>query len=208
MPIGIPRVAYRLPGEPSAQWVDLYNRMYRDRVLFLGSDLDDELGNQIIGILSYLNIENPHDRIFLYINSMGGAVMCGLGVFDAIQYVEPPVSTICIGVAASMASFVLCGGQRGNRICLPHSRVMLHQPSAGSEGQSTDILSDINEVRRLRMCVCELYADITKMPVEMISSDLNRDNFYTPDQAKAYGIVDNVITHFSELNVSPTRVAV
>ena len=203
MPIGIPRVPYRLPGEPSAQWVDLYNRLYRDRVVFMGADLDDELGNQIIGILAFLNIENPKERIFLYINSLGGALMCGLGVFDAMQYVDPPVSTICIGVAASMASFVLCGGQRGNRIILPHGRVMLHQPSAGSDGQSSDLLSDINEVRRLRMCVCEIYADITTIPLKTISKDLGRDNFYTPEQAKAYGIVDNVIKHFSELNTSP-----
>jgi ATP-dependent Clp protease protease subunit len=199
MPIGIPRVPYRLYGEPSAQWVDLYNRLYRDRVLFMGSDLDDELANQIIGILAYLNIENPRDRIFMYINSMGGALMSGLGVFDAVQYVEPAVSTICIGVAASMASFVLCGGERGSRIALPHSRIMLHQPSAGTEGQTSDILNDINEVRRLRLCVCELYADITKMPIESVSADLNRDNFYSPEQAKRYGVVDNVIKHFSQL---------
>ena len=134
MPIGIPRVPYRLPGESHAQWVDLYNRLYRDRVLFLGSDLDDELANQMIGILAYLNIENPNERIFLYINSMGGAVMAGVGVFDTMQYVQPPVSTICIGLAASMASFVLAGGDRGNRVILPHGRVMLHQPAAGAEG--------------------------------------------------------------------------
>jgi ATP-dependent Clp protease protease subunit len=101
-----------------------------------------------------------------------------------------------------MASFVLCGGQRGNRIILPHGRVMLHQPSAGSDGQTTDILSDINEVRRLRMCVCELYANITEMPIKTISEDLNRDNFYTPDQTKEYGLVDNVIKHFSELKTT------
>jgi ATP-dependent Clp protease protease subunit len=193
MPIGIPRVPYRLPGESYGQWVDLYNRLYRDRVLFLGSDLDDELANQMIGILAYLNIENPRERIFLYINSMGGGVMAGLGVFDTMQYVEPPVTTICIGLAASMASFVLAGGSRGHRTILPHARVMIHQPSGGAEGQSTDIVADMNEIRRLRTIIAQLYSSMTEMTLTKVAIELDRDNFFSPERAKVYGIVDHVI---------------
>jgi ATP-dependent Clp protease protease subunit len=203
MPIGVPRVGYRLPGDPAAMWVDLYNRLYRDRVLFLASDLDDELANQIVGILTYLNIENPKDRVFLYINSLGGAMTCGLSVFDVIQYVHCPVSTICVGTAASMASFVLAGGDRGNRVILPHARVMLHQPAGGSTGQSTDILMESREIQRLKVRVTELYAERTKMEVKRIASDIDRDHFYTPMEAEIFGLVDCVITSHDEL---PERV--
>jgi len=199
MPIGVPRVGYRLPGDPAAMWVDLYNRLYRDRVLFLASDLDDELANQLVGILTYLNIENERERVFLYINSLGGAMTCGLSVFDVMQYVECPVSTICIGTAASMASFVLAGGDRGNRVILPHARVMLHQPAGGSNGQSADIIMEGLEIRRLKIRVAELYAERTRVEVRRIATDMDRDSYFTPREAAEYGVVDQVITHADEL---------
>ena len=128
MPIGVPKVAYRLPGEATPQWVDLYNRLYRERVLFLGSGLDDELANQLNGIMLYLSAEDASRSLFLYINSPGGSVTAGLSVFDIMNYVQASVTTIGIGFAASMASFILAGGERGSRIALPHCRVMIHQP--------------------------------------------------------------------------------
>jgi len=193
MPIGIPRVPYRLPGESYAQWVDLYNRLYRDRVVFLGSDLNDELGNQIVGILTYLNIENSQDRIFLYINSMGGSVTAGLGVYDTMHYIGAEVSTICIGMAASMASFILAGGESSNRIILPHGRVMIHQPAGGTDGQTSDILSDVFELRRLRHTMAELYSKSTGQSVNDLSDDLDRDRFFNARAAKEYGVVDHII---------------
>ena len=126
MPIGVPKVAYRLPGEATPQWVDLYNRLYRERVLFLGSGLDDELANQLNGIMLYLSAEDSSRSLFLYINSPGGSVTAGLSVFDIMNYVQASVTTIGIGFAASMASFILAGGERGSRIALPHCRVMIH----------------------------------------------------------------------------------
>ena len=136
MPIGVPKVAYRLPGEAVPQWVDLYNRLYRERVLFLGSGLDDELANQLNGIMLYLSAEDSNKRLFLYINSPGGSVTAGLSVFDIMNYVDASVTTIGIGFAASMASFILAGGERGSRIALPHCRIMIHQPQGGMEGQA------------------------------------------------------------------------
>ena len=131
MPIGVPKVAYRLPGEASTQWIDLYNRLYRERVLFLGSVLDDELANQLNGIMLYLSAEDPSRPHFFYINSPGGSVTAGLSTFDIMNYVSAPVQTIGIGFAASMASFILAGGEKGNRLALPHARIMNHQPQAG-----------------------------------------------------------------------------
>ena len=140
MPIGVPKVAYRLPGEAVPQWVDLYNRLYRERVLFLGSALDDELANQLNGIMLYLSAEDSNRRLFLYINSPGGSVTAGLSVFDIMNYVDASVTTIGIGFAASMASFILAGGERGSRIALPHCRIMVHQPQGGMEGQASEIV--------------------------------------------------------------------
>jgi ATP-dependent Clp protease protease subunit len=193
MPIGIPRVPYRLPGEAYPQWVDLYNRLYRERCVFLGSDLSDELANQIIGILSYLNIENSRDPIFLYINSMGGSLTSGLGVYDTMHYVDAKVSTVCVGMAASMASFILAGGERGNRIILPHARVMIHQPSGGTEGQTTDIVNDLLELQRGRGQVGELYCKSTGQSISQIAVDLDRDKFFNAEAAKEYGLVDHII---------------
>lgn len=192
MPIGVPKVPYRLPGDTSAQWVDLYNRLYRERVLFLCQDLDDELANQLIGIMLYLNSEDKSKGIYIYINSPGGSVTCGVGVFDAMNYIKSEVTTICVGTAASMASFVLAGGRKGKRLALPHSRIMIHQPEGGSQGQASVVLSESEEVLRIRDEVAQIYSERTGQTLERISRDMNRDQFMSAREAKDYGLVDQI----------------
>ncbi len=192
MPIGVPKVPFRLPGEPSAQWVDLYNRLYRDRVLFLCQELDDELANQLIGIMVFLSAEDKSKGLYIYINSPGGSVTCGIAVYDGMNYAKADVTTICVGTAASMASFVLAGGERGKRIALPHSRIMIHQPEGGNQGQASEVLSESEEVIRLRREVAKIYAQRTGQSLSKISRDMDRDQFMSAREAKEYGIVDQV----------------
>lgn len=192
MPIGVPKVPFRLPGEPSAQWVDLFNRLYRERLLFLCQDLDDEVSNQLIGIMLYLNAEEKFKDIYIFINSLGGSVTCGIAVYDVMNFVEADVSTICVGTAASMASFVLAGGQRGKRVALPHARIMIHQPEGGGQGQASEVLSESEEVMRLRRQVGRIYAERTNQSLNRISRDMDRDQFMSAREAKDYGLVDQV----------------
>nr|AOC61579.1 proteolytic subunit 2 of clp protease [Gloeotilopsis planctonica] len=192
MPIGVPKVPYRLAGDESPQWVDLYNRLYRERVLFLCQDLDDELANQLIGIMLYLNAEDKSKGIYIYINSPGGSVTCGVGVYDAMNYMKSDVTTICVGTAASMASCVLAGGRKGKRLALPHSRIMIHQPEGGSQGQASVVLSESKEVLRIRDEVAQIYAERTGQTLERISRDMNRDQFMSAREAKEYGLVDQI----------------
>lgn len=196
MPLGVPKVPFRLPGEPAAQWVDLYNRLYRDRVLFMCQDLDDELANQLIGIMLYLNAEEESRDFFLYINSPGGSVTCGIAFYDAINFVSADVTTICVGTAASMASFVLAGGTRGKRIALAHSRIMIHQPEGGSRGQASEIISESEELIRIRRQIGILYAERTGQPLNKVSRDMDRDQFMSAREAKEYGLVDQVAVGF------------
>jgi ATP-dependent Clp protease protease subunit len=195
MPIGVPKVPFRLPGESSAQWVDLYNRLYRERLLFLCQQLDDELANQLIGILLYLNAEEAGKDVFVYINSPGGSVTCGIAVYDTMNYVKCGVSTVCVGTAASMASFILAGGDRGKRIALPHSRIMIHQPEGGSQGQASEVLAESEEVIRIRKQIGRIYAEKTSQPLKRISRDLDRDQFLSAKEAKEYGLVDQVASN-------------
>lgn len=192
MPIGVPKVPFRLPGEPSAQWVDLFNRLYRERLLFLCQDLDDEVSNQLIGIMLYLNAEEKLKDIYIFINSLGGSVTCGIAVYDVMNFVEADVSTICVGTAASMASFVLAGGEKGKRIALPHARIMIHQPEGGGQGQASEVLSESEEVIRLRKQVGKIYSEKTSQSLTRISKDMDRDQFMSSKEAKDYGIVDQV----------------
>ena len=192
MPIGVPKVPFRLPGEPSAQWVDLFNRLYRERLLFLCQDLDDEVSNQLIGIMLYLNAEEKLKDIYIFINSLGGSVTCGIAVYDVMNFVESDVSTICVGTAASMASFVLAGGKKGKRIALPHARIMIHQPEGGGQGQASEVLSESEEVIRLRKQVGKIYSERTTQTLTRISKDMDRDQFMSAKEAKDYGIVDQV----------------
>lgn len=193
MPIGVPKVAFRLPGESVPQWLDIYNRLYRARVIFLGSELDDELANQLVGVMLYLSAENQRKGLFIYINSPGGSVTCGITVYDVMHHVEADVTTICMGIAASMASFILAGGDRGHRIALPHSRVMIHQPQGGMQGQASEVQIEAEEVMRIRRQVGQIYAERTGQTLATIARDMDRDNFMSARDAKNYGLVDQVV---------------
>jgi ATP-dependent Clp protease protease subunit len=192
MPIGVPRVPHRLPGESTSQWLDIYNKLYRERTLFLGEEIDDELANQLVGILLFLNTEDSTRRLFLYINSPGGSVLGGFAIFDAIHHVIAPTTTICFGVAASMASFILNGGEKGQRIALPHSRTMIHQPRCGLVGQAAEVQYEFEEADRLHDKIIEIYAKQTGQTPETIAEDLDRDFFMTATETKEYGLVDQV----------------
>ena len=192
MPIGVPKVEYRLPGEPEADWLDLYNCLYRERMLFLCQDLGDEVANQLISLMLYLNTEDPSLPFFMYINSLGGSVTCGIGVFDIMRYLHSGITTICMGTASSMASFVLTGGTYGRRLSLPHGRIMIHQPEGGSDGQASEILSESTEVSRIRRQIGLLYEIRTQQTVEQIAQDMDRDQFMSADEAKSYGLIDFV----------------
>jgi ATP-dependent Clp protease protease subunit len=210
MPIGIPKVPYRLPGKRSGEWVDIFNRLYRERMLFFCRVLVVVITNQIVGVIIYLNTEivgvllylntetGASKDIVLHINSLGGSVNCGLALYDTINYIDPDVLTLCIGTAASMASFILAAGTRDKRVVLPHSRIMIHQPEGGSQGQASEILSEAEEVLRIRRQIEKIYAERTGQPVERISQDINRDQFMSALEARNYGLIDHVSKPFKK----------
>lgn len=193
MPIGVPKVPFRLPGNPTPEWIDLYNRLYRERIIFLCAELKDELANQLVGVMLYLNSETIYKDIFIYVNSPGGSVICGIAVYDSMNYIKASVNTVCLGTAASMASFILAGGSSGKRLALPHSRIMIHQPEGGSEGQVSEILSESLEVRRIRRQVGKIYAERTGQSLSRIARDMDRDAFMSAEEAKDYGLVDYIV---------------
>jgi len=192
MPIGVPKVPYRLPGEGQPQWVDIYNRLSRERVLFLTQDLEDEITNQLVGLLLYLSSEDNKRFIFLYVNSPGGSVAGGLSLVDTIQYIKADVNTINVGTAASIASFVVARGKQGKRISLPHARFMIHQPEGGNKGQATEVFAEAEEVIRLRRSIGRLYSKFTGQPLIRVAKDLDRDEFLNASQACEYGLIDLV----------------
>ncbi len=192
MPIGVPKVPFRIPGEPTAQWVDLFNRLYRDRVLFMCNELKDELANQLVGIMLFLNAEEENKPVYLYINSPGGSVTCGIAVYDCINFIDAEVTTVCVGTAASVASFVLAGGSIGKRIAFPNSRIMIHQPEGGSQGQASEIVFEASEVIRIRREIAKTYAERTGQTLTRISRDMDRDQYMSAVEAKDYGLVDQV----------------
>jgi ATP-dependent Clp protease, protease subunit len=193
MPIGVPKVPYRMPGEQYTQWVDIYNRLYRERIIFLGRDIDDEIANQIIAVMLYLDSEDPGKDIYLYINSPGGMVTSGLAIYDTMQHIKSDVVTICVGLAASMGSFLLAAGTKGKRMALPHSRIMIHQPSGGTRGQASDIEIEAREILRIRHQLNQIYADNTTQTLAKIEKDMDRDFFMSAAEAKEYGLIDRVI---------------
>jgi len=193
MPIGVPKVPYRMPGEQFTQWIDIYNRLYRERIIFLGRDVDDEIANQIIAVMLYLDSEDPGKDIYLYINSPGGMVTSGMAIYDTMQHIKSDVVTICVGLAASMGSFLLAAGTKGKRLALPHSRIMIHQPSGGTRGQATDIEIEAREILRIRRQLNQIYADKTGQTLEKIEKDMDRDFFMSAQEAKEYGLVDRVL---------------
>ena len=192
MPIGVPKVPFRMPGESTAQWVDLFNRLSRDRVLFLCSELKDDIANQLIGIMLFLNAEEEKKGLYLYINSPGGSLTCGIAVYDSMNFIEAEVTTICVGTAASVASFVLAGGNLGKRIAFPNSRIMIHQPEGGSQGQASEIVFEASEVARIRQEVAKAYSERTGQSLSQIIRDMDRDQYMSAREAKDYGIVDQV----------------
>lgn len=199
MPLGVPKVAYRIPGAANAEWVDIYNRMYRERIIFLGKEIDDKLANEIIGVLLYLDSEDNKKPIYLYINSAGGSVIAGLSIYDTMQHIKSPVVTINVGVAASMASFLLAAGEKGKRIALPHSRVMIHQAMGGAQGQAEDIKVEAKQILQIHDNIVRMYARMTGKDEETVRKDLMRDNFMSAEEAKEYGLIDQVI----QLNEAP-----
>jgi ATP-dependent Clp protease protease subunit len=193
MPIGVPKVAYRVPGAPSADWVDIYNRLYRERIIFLGQEIDDEIANQIIAVMLYLDSEDNSKPIYLYINSPGGSVISGLAMYDTMRHIKSEVVTINVGLAASMASFILAAGAKGKRLALPHSRIMIHQPMGGAQGQASDIKVEAQQILRIRKSLTEDYAQMTGRPYEKVLQDMDRDNFMSAYEAVEYGLIDRVI---------------
>ena len=172
---------------------DIYSRLLKERIIFLTGQINDNVASLITAQLLFLEAEDPKKEIYLYINSPGGLVTAGLGIYDTMQYIKPAVSTLCIGQAASMGSFLLAAGEKGKRFSLPNSRIMVHQPSAGFQGQATDIEIHANEVLALKKRLNEIYSKHTGKSTEEIKKALERDNFMTPESAKEFGLIDEVV---------------
>lgn len=173
---------------------DIYSRLLKDRIILLGSAVDDHVANLICAQLLFLESEDPEKEIYMYINSPGGSVSAGLAIYDTMQYVLPPVATLCLGQAASMGALLLSAGAPGMRYALPHSRIMIHQPSGGFQGQATDIEIHARETKRVRESLNEIMARHTGQDIEKIRLDTERDNFMAADEAMAYGLIDKVLT--------------
>jgi len=174
---------------------DIYSRLLNERIIFLGTPIDDLVANLVVAQLLHLESSDPDKDISMYINSPGGSIYSGLAVYDTMQFIKPDVQTICVGVAMSMGSLLLTGGAKGKRFSLPNSRILIHQPSAGFEGQSTDIEIQAREILKMRSRIDEIYALHTGQPLEQVHVDMERDRFFRPDQALEYGLIDRVLDH-------------
>jgi ATP-dependent Clp protease protease subunit len=172
---------------------DIYSRLLRERIIFLVGPVNDGTANLVVAQMLFLESENPDKDIFLYINSPGGSVSAGLSIFDTMQFIKPDVSTLCMGMAASMGSFLLMAGAKGKRFALPNSRVMIHQPSGGAQGQATDIEIAAREILKTREQLNRIYADRTGQPIERITADMERDRWMSPTEALDYGLIDQVL---------------
>ena len=174
---------------------DIYSRLLNDRIIFLGEEVTDVSANLIVAQLLFLESEDPGKDIHMYINSPGGSVSAGLAIYDTMQYIKCDVSTICIGMAASMGAFLLAGGTKGKRMALPNSEIMIHQPSGGAQGQATEIKIVAQQILKTKRKLNEILAANTGKPLEQIEIDTERDNYMSAEEAKAYGLIDNVITN-------------
>jgi ATP-dependent Clp protease protease subunit len=172
---------------------DIFSRLLNERIIFLGSPVDDQVANLIIAQLLHLESVDPDKDISIYVNSPGGSIYAGLGIYDTMQFIKPDVATICCGVAMSMGSLLLTGGAKGKRMSLPNSRILIHQPSAGFEGMATDIEIHAREIMKTRQRVDEIYAHHTGQSLEQVHADMERDRFFNPEQAVEYGLIDRVI---------------
>ncbi len=182
---------------------DIYSRLLKDRIIFLGSAVDDDMANVIIAQMLFLESEDPDKDVNLYINSPGGSVTAGLAIYDTMQYVKPPVSTICLGQAASMAAVLLAAGSPGKRFAVPNARIMIHQLSGGYQGQASDIEIQAKEALRLKARLNEILSRHTRQPIERIEKDTDRDYYMGPGEAKEYGIIDEVFAHKKALEKKP-----
>ncbi|MFN7148748.1 MAG: ATP-dependent Clp protease proteolytic subunit [Microthrixaceae bacterium] len=182
--------------EPSA---DIYARLLKNRIVFLGSEVNDQVANFITAQMLYLEAEDPEKDIWLYINSPGGSVTAGMAIYDTMQFVSPDVGTICMGLGASMGQFLLCAGQHGKRFALPHARIMMHQPSAGMQGQASDIAIQAEQLKYIKSLLAERIAEHTGQTPEQVNLDSDRDRWFTAEQAKEYGIIDDVIQRRGEI---------
>ena len=174
---------------------DIYSRLLKDRIIFLGEEVNDVSAGLIVSQLLFLEAEDPGKDIQLYINSPGGSVTAGMAIYDTMQYIKCDVSTICLGMAASMGAFILAGGAKGKRFALPHSTIMIHQPSGGAQGQATEIQIVADHIAQTKRTLNELLAANTGQPIEVVERDTDRDNYMTAEEAKAYGLIDGVVMH-------------
>ena len=172
---------------------DIYSRLLKERIVFLGTPIDDPIASLIIAQLLFLEAEDPEKDIYLYINSPGGIITSGMGIYDTMQYIKPDISTICLGQAASMGAFLLAGGAKGKRSALPNSRIMIHQPMGGAQGQATDIKIQAEEILRMKKQLNSILAKNTGQTLKKIEADTERDNYLTSKEAKTYGIIDSIL---------------
>jgi ATP-dependent Clp protease protease subunit len=186
---------------------DIFSRLLMDRIVFLGTPINDDVANIVIAQLLFLDADNPDRDIHLYINSPGGSVSAGLAIYDTMQFLKSPVNTICMGLAASMGAFLLASGRAGKRSALPHSRIMIHQPSGGYQGTAADIEIQAKEILYLRSKMNELMAKHTQRSMEQIERDVDRDRFMSAEESKEYGIIDNIVAHRSEVTDTPRQPA-
>ncbi len=194
MPIGVPSVPYRLPGSTYERWIDIYTRLNQERIIFLGQEVTDSLANSIIAAMLYLDSEDQTKPIYMYINSPGGSVTAGMAIYDTMQHIKSDVITICVGLAASMGAFLLASGSKGKRLALPNARIMIHQPLGGTgRRQASDIEIEAREILRIRDSLNSILARETGQTIEKIEKDTDRDYFMSAQEAKEYGLIDNVI---------------
>jgi ATP-dependent Clp protease protease subunit len=179
---------------------DIFSRLLMDRIVFMGTPINDDVANIIIAQLLFLDADNPEKDIYMYINSPGGIVASGMAIYDTMQHIRAPVNTICMGMAASMASFLLAAGRKGKRAALPNARIMMHQPSGGAQGTAADIEIQAKEILYLRSRLNELYAQHTGKTTQQIETDIDRDRFMSSDEAREYGIIDKVIQTRADLD--------
>ena len=172
---------------------DIYSRLLKDRIVFIGTPIDDNVANLVIAQMLFLQMEDPQKDISVYVNSPGGSVTAGLAIYDTIQFIKPDVATYCVGQAASMGALLLCAGTKGKRFALPHARIMIHQPWGGVQGQASDISIQAREILRLRDKINEILCEHTGQPMEKVVRDTDRDFFMSPEESKAYGLVDDVM---------------
>lgn len=199
MGIELPGTSHAASLTEDVSRMDIYNRLLKDRIVFLGTDVNDDIANYLTAQMLHLESQDPEKDIWLYINSPGGSVTAGMAIYDTMQFVQPDVGTICMGLAASMGQFLLGAGAKGKRYALPHSRIMMHQPLGGVRGQATDIAIQAEQMAQTKKMMQELIADHTGQSVDTIEADSDRDRWFTPPEAQDYGIIDKVIASRSEV---------